>query len=380
MNNFVFIQRWSQPLRLIKLAAALLLGATVALARETDNFSLPLTVEMADIANYLETVHTVALQDTVADVNADIEKALREKEPAVREARLARLHDPLTLMDAFVKRFGHPAFEDKQAERVLQSDWARREYSGHAPSYRDLSLDYSARFVLDPRRLAVSSAQSRTVKAYGIYFGTDKLVHFHHLGADYYRMYRKLVDAGSSPEVSYRKVVKHYAETGVWSEKGFFGEMAGSVYSNADLAVNHVGFLFYRNLTESVVLKRQKREPLLVRSGVFWRLNRHVRPHSGWLGAYISDHWNEALNPNRYDSTLRPGMKRALRERAKSIVAFYHEKDGRPANAAYFENLARELSTYYGTDYGHCGHLDELLNIGNTCFPALKANQDKAPQ
>ncbi|HZM00350.1 MAG TPA: hypothetical protein VFD43_08870, partial [Planctomycetota bacterium] len=58
------------------------------------------------------------------------------------------------------------------------------------------------------------------------------------------------------------------------------------------------GVRFFENLTEPVVLKGERREPLVVRSGVFWRLNRHVRPRSGWLAAFVSDHWNEALNPN----------------------------------------------------------------------------------
>ena len=122
--------------------------------------------------------------------------------------------------------------------------------------------------------------------------------------------------------------------------------MIAGVYSNADLAANHIGFKFLLNLTEKVVLKAEEREPLIVRSGVFWRLNRHVRPRSGWLSAFISDHWNEALNPNRYGASMRLGIRRVLRSRAQSIVQFYTQKDGRPEDPAYFDDLARELSTY----------------------------------
>ena len=46
----------------------------------------------------------------------------------------------------------------------------------------------------------------------------------------------------------------------------------------------------------------------------------------------------------------------------------------------HVENLARELSTYYGEPYGHSGHVDELLTIGNTCIPAIQANQNKGPR
>ena len=213
--------------------------------------------------------------------------------------------------------------------------------------------------------------QSRTVKAYGVYFGTDKLVHFHRLGADYFAMFHSLKTRGLTDEVAYRQVIRHFAEDGILSEQALFGTMSTGVYSNADLAVNHLGFKFFRNFTEKVVLKGQAHEPLLARSGLFWRLNRQVRPRSGWFAAFISDHWNEALNPNLYQSSMRPGIRKMLQSRASSIVEFYTRKDGRPDDPAYFDRLARELSTYSGEPYGHSGRFDEVMTIGNTCIPAL---------
>jgi len=119
-------------------------------------------------------------------------------------------------------------------------------------------------------------------------------------------------------------------------------------------------------------LKEQEREPLVVRCGRFWRVNHYVRPQSGWLGAFVSDHWNEALNPSLYDATMRPGIRRVLHSRADHIVRFYTQKDGRPNDATYFVNLARELSTYYGENYGHSGQFEKLMNIGNTCFSVIR--------
>jgi hypothetical protein len=371
MNMRGLMQRWLQGLALARLAGLLIPGALVASAHETDNFCLPLDTELADLGHFLETVHTMVLQETVADVNACIEKAIRINDHATRAARLRECHDPLTLSKAFMKRFGHPLFEDGQMERALRGAWAHQTYAGQKPSHQDLRINFAAHFPLDPRRLMVLS-QSRTVKAFGVYFGGDKLVHFHHLGADYYRMYLSLITAGLSKEAAYRKVIEHYAEGGVWSEKALFGTLATGIYSNADMAANHLGFKFFLNLTERVVLKGEAREPLLMRSGVFWRLNLHVRPGSGWFGAFISDHWNEALNPNRYSASMRPGIRRALRGRAKDIVRFYTQKDGRPEDPAYFDNLARELSTYYGEAYGHSGQVETLMTIGNTCIPAIR--------
>ena len=165
---------------------------------------------------------------------------------------------------------------------------------------------------------------------------------------------------------------RRHGSRAVFSEKWLFGSAITGVYSNADMAANQAGFKFLLNLTEKVVLKGQEREPLVVRCGVFWRLNQHVRLRSGWFGAFISDHWNEALNPCHYDVSRRAGVQRFLKSHAGRIVQFYTDKDGRPHDPAYFDNLARELSTYYGEPYGHSGDLERLLTIGNTCFPALR--------
>ena len=69
---------------------------------------------------------------------------------------------------------------------------------------------------------------------------------------------------------------------------------------------------------------------------------------------------------------MRPRIRRVLHSRADRIVQFYTQKDDRPNDPAYFENLAHELATYDGEDYGHSGRFDKLMNIGNTCFPALR--------
>ena len=169
-------------------------------------------------------------------------------------------------------------------------------------------------------------SQADTVKAYGVYFGVDKLTHFHQLGWSYYKLYRSLRRKGLSEAEAYRKVLHRYADTAFLAEKNIFGTIGTGVYSNADMAANHMGFKFFLNLTGKVVLKGQEREPLVVRCGVFWRVNHHVRPQSGWLAAFFSDHWNEALNPSLYDPTMRPGIRRVLRSRADRIVQILHRE------------------------------------------------------
>lgn len=341
-----------------------------ASAHETDNFCLPLDRELADLGDYLEAVHTRALEVAVARVNAGIEKTSAVRDPNRRADRLREWHDPRALAREFHDQFSHPMLEDSGLEAALAGRWAQKRFTGRETSHQDLKMNFSAHATLDPRRWMMFT-QSRTVKAFGVYFGTDKLVHFHHLGEAYYRMFRELRDGGVDRDAAYARVIQHFRSDGLLSEENIFGTFSTGVFSNADLAANHVGFKFYENLTGKVVLQGREREPLIVRTGIFWRLNRHVRPGSGWLAPFVSDHWNEALNPNLYTPSMRAGVRQVLQERASTIVEFYTRKDGRPDDPAYFDTLARNLATYYGEAYGHSDRFEELMTIGNTCFPAL---------
>jgi len=195
------------------------------------------------------------------------------------------------------------------------------------------------------------------------------------MGRFYYSAWRENLAAGMSEEEAVANVVRRYSSGGPLGENGLLGFVATGVYSNADLVANYTGFKFYRNLTEPVTLKGKVCPPLCVRVGNYWRINDHVRPESGWFGAFISDHWNEALNPNRYDVTLRADVKRGIEKRADTILAFWTQRDGRPAEAAYYDTLAKQLSTYYGEAYGYSTGGDTLFTIGNTVIPAIGASR-----
>lgn len=347
-------------------------------AHETDNFYLPLDVELADLGDFLGAVHTRVIEEAVMEVNGEIERALAVEDPVTRSQRLARWHDPDTITAAVARRFRDAFTETWRADRALSSSWTRRAYPGRQAADHGIWMNVAGHIPIDLRWLMMLS-QANTVKAYGVYFGADKLTHFHQLGWSYFKLYRSLRREGLSEEAAYRKVLRHYAHTAFLAEGNLFGTIGTGVYSNADMAVNHLGFKFFSNLTEKVLVQGQERESLVVRCGVFWRVNDHVRPQSGWLAPYFSDHWNEALNPSLYDPTMRSGIRRVLCSRAERIVQFYTERDGRPKDMAYFENLASELSTCYGEDYGHSGKFEKLMNIGNTCFPVLKRRPEPEP-
>jgi hypothetical protein len=371
--------RWIPGLVVAASVGLLLSGALPALADETDNFRLPLDSELADLGDFLEAVHTLALEEAVEEVNAGIERALKIKNPETRSQRLARWHEPEALARAVAGQFGATVAETRTVRHAVQGSWARQTYPGFTTVHPAIWMNFSAHFPLDPRIL-IMVAQAPTIKAHGVYFGTDKFTHFHHLGWSYYKMYHSLLAAGSGKEEACRKVIEHHAQGGLLAEGIFYGTLGTGVYSNGDMAANYLGFKFLLNLTEPVMLEGTERQPLLVRCGVFWRLNDQVHLRSGWFRPFISDHWNEALNPCHYDWTMRPGIRRVLRSRAEPIVQFYTQKAGRPRDPAYYDNLARELSTYYGEPYGYFGKPEKLMTIGNTCMPALRERQSSGSQ
>lgn len=346
--------------------------AFTAPAPECDNFCLPLDEELADLGDYFETLHTLALEEAVGAVNDRIEQVLTIKDATERAARLAELQHPDTLAGALADRFAHPYLESSLMEQALKVRQTRKQFPGQKTSHADIWMNFSAHIPLEPRQVMMLF-QSSTIKVFGVYFGTDKFIHFHHLGWTYYRSYRGFLNEGCDAEEAYRRVIQRYTREAFLAESLWFGTMTTGVYSNADLAANHLGFKFFLNLTEPVVLKGREQPPLAVRCGVFWRLSPHVRPRSGWFATYVSDHWNEALNPSLYDASMRPGIRRVLQSRAERIVQFYTGKDGRPNDPAYFDQLAHELSTYHGEPYGHSGQFEKLMTIGNTCMPEVVA-------
>jgi hypothetical protein len=349
-----------------------------ATADETDNFYLPLDTDFADVGDFLEAIHTKAIEKAVRVVNSRIERALNIKDPARRAKALADCHAPEPLAEAVIGQFGSRLTETMRIEQALQASWARRSFPDKTVIHSDTSMNLRGRAAFDPRAVLMLF-QAGTIKAFGVYFGTDKLLHFHQVGYGYFARYRSLLGSGLSPDEARQEVIKYFGEEAFLAEDNGFGTITTGIFSNADMAANNAGFKFFLNLTEPVVFLGQKREPLVVRCGVFWRVNDQVRPQSGWFGAFISDHWNEALNPNLYSSSMRPHIQKILQDRASHIVEFYTRKDHRPQDPAYFDNLARTLSTQAGEAYGHSGQLEQLMTIGNICIPALQEAEAKEP-
>jgi hypothetical protein len=365
----------SRPLQLVAFSVAALATVSPLRSHETDNLVLPLNREFADLGSFLDTVHANAITSAVEGLNRQIEQALLVDNQAERMSRLRRLHDPDTLAGAVYSKFSDAFTEVLDIEHAVRGEWARSMYPGQITAHWTLDWMYSyLHFPLDPRRI-VLLFQSSTIKAHGVYFGTDKLSHFHHMGRYYYENYRTMLSQGIEPRDAVAAIIKTYSTDGPLSESGLLGFVATGVYSNADLAANYMGFKFLLNLTEPVYLKGVVHQPLVDRCGVFWSVNARVRRESGWFGAFISDHWNEAMNPNLYGPMLRGGARAYMRDRADQIIEFYTRHDGRPDSPEYYARIRTELATYYGEPYGCLGETSEVLTLGNTCIPAIAARQ-----
>lgn len=356
---------------LVVAALIVSIGAIAARTRanETDQFTLPPNARFADLGRFFNLMHYQVLEDVVESVNEEIDEASAIRNESVRAARLDRLHAAGMLADMVRHRFGPGFFETIGAEVALRDKRIERCHPDELIIYRNRDWIYNgAHLPIDPRNLPLLIPSS-TICVYGVYFGTDKLGHFHDLGHIYFKSFLGKVERGLSEDEAMKRVIAEFSE-GIISEASIIGAIGTGVFSNADLASNYVGMKFYRNLTEPVTLEGREYPPLLVRHGEHWRLNRHVRPESAFFRPFICDHFNEALNPCVYEWGLRGDVRRRLEECADDILAFYADENDQPHGREWFDEKARELTTYYGEDYGHSG-IEEptMVTIASACFP-----------
>ena len=109
--------------------------------------------------------------------------------------------------------------------------------------------------------------------------------------------------------------------------------------------------------------------PMLTRRGPYWEINDQVRPTSDFFTAFITPHWNEALNPNVYAIVTDSRVRATLRDRCPDLLDWYRDERGQALNRQTFAALEEELSTLYGEPYGYKGDAQSRVSIATTCFP-----------
>jgi ankyrin repeat protein len=162
------------------------------------------------------------------------------------------------------------------------------------------------------------------------------------------------------------------------------GFWTAGAYSNGDMAVNYVGLIFYRNLTEAQMLKGQTRPPMLVRDGPYWKIAPHVTPTSDFLWWFVSDHLDESMNPSLYLPGMRDRMRQMASAHSAGILEHRRDRWGNRRSQAWFAQQGRDLRTYWGVDYGHAGSDAELIHIDKVCFaapsnPRARDSRGRAP-
>jgi hypothetical protein len=362
------------------LAAALALLASqplTALAHETDQYTLPLGREFADLRNPLSRIVRDAIVEAVQKTNTAIDLSLQGGRPTQRTVRLQSAD--WIAGEVWTQLFA--AFPtDEGLDKMLATDSMRARYPGLVTVYMpEQSIYDDPWLMLDLTKLVRTLFRAATINVDGTLIGTDKIIHFIHLGRIYHLDYLSGQKRGQSEAQAVAQAIQLSAGPNLFlSENALLGMVVTGIRSNGDLAANYAGFKFYRNLTETVRIGDRSMPPMLTRDGLHWRVGEQVRADSDFFSAFITPHFNEALNPNSYAVLVDARVRGLLAARCQAVLAFYRDQRGRTRDRRQFERIARELSTFYGEEYGYRDDGANTVSIATTCFPPEAASAQAA--
>jgi ankyrin repeat protein len=352
-------------LRAAGLAAALALAhAAPALAHESEQYTMPVGRDFADLGPYFSRIVFDAIVSATARTNDAIADAV---EGGASSPSLPQLQSADYIAGRVWEQLFIAMPTNELLDLQLASESVRAQFPGlvtvHQPArsiYNDPLL------VIDLTKFVRTFFRAGTVSAGGTEFGTDKLIHFINIGRIYHAKYETRRERGLPEDDAVRSAIASTSRNPLLSEDGVLGMFTTGIRSNGDLAADFAGLKFYRNLTEEVRIGQRVLPPMLVREGPYWRVR--IDPHSDFFTVFITPHWNETLNPNRYMGYTRGRIRALVRERCADALDWYRDERGQPRSRAQFEAIERELSTFYGEDYEHRGSRDPV-SIASACFP-----------
>lgn len=198
-----------------------------------------------------------------------------------------------------------------------------------------------------------------TVNIYGTYMGVDKFGHFINQGYEYFDLYQKIRKQGLSHQDSLLKIV----QWGVDTEDGLFGKIVDGVYSNADLAANFSGFMFYQNFLQPIKIDQQIYPQIIKKNsdGIWFYNEAPVNSRDELLKRFVSDHFDESLNASIYESPQRFFVTKAIKSRCQNWKVFYKLKTEQD-----FQRRTRDLRSWYSYEYGQKS--EGLVDIPSLCF------------
>lgn len=332
---------------LIRVLLLLLWTLSSSYAEETDQFTLPpfdLPDSGPDISRRLYQV----LGEVVAKTNADLRRLTAQAAHSrVAAAQLKQRRSGLYLANQLYQR-GGPGFPRWMRWHYLPPTSVARDFKEKRPWKTVYWLVFSQ------APLSVINL-APTVNVYGYYFGTDKLNHFFMQGHSYYKRYHDSLQHGKRA-IDARKSIVAY---GRLLEYTYLGTMMNGVYSNGDLAANYAGWTFYMNLTQPVAIGNRTLPPIVIWQGDHWQLSQRIRAED-LLRPYVSDHFNEALNPCHYTFS-RGQIRRQIAKRCAEWVT------RRGLTHAMVETRQQETRLWHGEDYGHRLPEHHAVTL-NTCF------------
>ena len=394
--------------------AALLAAATLGLgagappsasAHETDQFLMPAdreSAEFADLGRYFSDYFSDAIRGAVHGLNRQIDDAeAREAKAQPKHFRVVgrktrRAARRMTEQPAAADAFRTPAaianaVRDELPDALSLIDgleWNPPDATAYG--YADDAIviykphDQNAmhtrlHFVLDPRILG-RLWRAGTFKAYDAYMGADKIGHFVDMGYRYYKVFDGARRGGAADDAAYADAVHFGVRGGLLSENMLLGRATAGAFSNADLASNFAGLRFYINLAEPLLVEADPGAgpdadgyvamellPPLARlnDAGRWELTSRIDDDPDFFAAYLTDHFNEALNPSHFERGMRRKVRAAIADRWHRVAQWYTDADGNPRPAAWHADRARRLAKLDGLDYGHLQRWDELYNLGN---------------
>jgi Ankyrin repeats (3 copies)/Ankyrin repeats (many copies) len=357
--------KWVHLLAPFVLVLVILQPLTVA-AHETDQYTLPLGREFADLGPYFSRIVHDAVVEAMTANNAAIKRSLHDGRPTNRTLRLQSAES--ISGEVYGKLFA--AFPTNEIlDANLSRELLRTRYPGLIVRYApEQSIYDDPLLLLDLTKVIRVLFRASTVSVDGKLFGTDKIIHFTNLGRILHSGYLAARKQGLGEYEAIAHALTITREDFFLSEDWMLGGLTTGIHSNADLAADYAGFKFFRNVTEEVRIGNRVMPPMLVRDGFYWRLNAHVKPDSDFFTAFITPHWNEALNPNVYSVVSRARLRAILRGRCPDVLDWYRDERGRRLTRDQFARIEAELSTFYGEDYGYASDGENTVSMATTCF------------
>jgi hypothetical protein len=343
------------------LCVILLANSTFICAFETDQYNLP-PEPLADIGDEVSQYTEDNLRKAVKKINDEI--IFRENCPANKSEKL-KCDSPET---------NRNKLEFLRSEEAIARELYKLVGTGIPPFTAAGSWMESHKFIGQPARYKTSFSKSiffiyptnyigisSTVNLYGANFGTDKIAHIFQQGYSYYKIYNSALAKGLTPEEAEEKAIKW----GKFTEYTYYGAIISNVFSNADLCANFAGLKFYQGLTHDIKIGDKTKPAVLILRNGNWTFNENAVLFDILLKPFISEHFNEALNPSIFFKYL--GLRCYVRKTVKKQSCQQWFDKFPNLSQAELEKTSKSLTMWNGEDYGFTNSKN-FITIANTCF------------